>query len=183
MWLPDKDPENDGGNNNWLAPGDIEANPLKDFYPMKDNSVSLYQVEDDDEASIKRIVAAITLMSYPKDIEYTLIPPETLQLLEFEVEDIEAKTLDDDVNNWHRDIVRLSGTKMAKLGRAIKDLLTEGEYETFTEDDVIQAIVDSVKSKHVARGKVIKAQRNQPNSSSKKLLQVLENLPSTTDEK
>ena len=97
---------------------DIEADPVCDFKTTR-NSLSIYEVADENDA--KRAVAAVAAGSRnTQNVGYSMFSLEELEAIGIEPEKADGKTADKDVNEWHRDIVKLSGKALIRLAVLIK---------------------------------------------------------------
>ena len=107
----------------WLAPDDIEADPIGDL-ATTDNGLSVYLVEN--EELTKRVVAAIAAKasaSKNQALGYVIIDKALLDEWGFKLDDSEKGTTQDlEVNDWHRNIIELSANRIIHLVKAMKDM-------------------------------------------------------------
>ena len=128
----------------WLQLGDIEADPLGDLSTF-DNALSVFVVEQ--ESAVERVIAAlIARQNSPRNVGYVLIDPRTLEELGFKIEEKQGTTPDDEVNEWHRNIIELSGNALVLLARTIRD---ECELKAMLPDDWEKALGTSYKAGYI----------------------------------
>ncbi len=112
----------------WLRTEDVQADVLKDFR-TDDNELSVYLVEHD-RSNLERIVAALALNTqHVQVVDIALIDEAVLNKFNIEFNDDSGNTKDAQVNEWHRNLVRLNVRKVANLVGTIR---TDGEIKRYT---------------------------------------------------
>ncbi len=107
------------GKLDWLAEGDIPADPMADFANTSDNSVSVWLV-DNDNHDLDRVVAALAASREKADkLDYLLFTQDHLAAVEVQVRTTSGNTPDKYVNGHHRDLARLSAAKVLALTKRL----------------------------------------------------------------
>ena len=102
----------------WLAPGEATADIVSDF-KTSDNKLSVYYIENEEE--LQRVAVAITRgRKNVQNFDYVLLEESDLVSLGIEVRNAEGATNDEVVNGWHRDLEKLTASKLLDLVRAYK---------------------------------------------------------------
>ena len=103
----------------WLAEGEIPADPLADFANTTENCLSVWFVGDD-EGNLNEVLAALAASREKVDkIDYLLFPSDHLQAAGIETRETDGNTPDERVNGLHRELVRLSVAKVLALLTAV----------------------------------------------------------------
>jgi hypothetical protein len=133
----------------WLeTPDDCPADSLNDFR-THDNSLSTFIV-DDDRSNLNRIVAALAGTRPDIDkLDYLLFDLQTLSTSSVRTKKSRGDTPDEKVNEWHVDIIEVSGFKLVRLISAIR----AGQYQTgrFLPKEIRQLIEQGVNSGEINR--------------------------------
>lgn len=134
----------------WLSSGDAPADALSDLQTTE-NKLSIFLVEET-KASLDRVVAASALnRDYLDVLDLALVTKGVLSKLHIDVSRSSGRTPDAGVNGWHRDLVDLSASKLAKLAGAIRQ---DGEIKRYTLRDVRKAIEASFQAGFVNSSKL-----------------------------
>ncbi len=136
------------GKLDWLAEGDIPADPMADFANTSDNSLSVWLV-DDDKKDLDRVVGALAASRDKADkLDYLLFEQGHLSAAEIEVRTTSGDTLDKYVNgHHHRNLVSLSAAKVLALTKRVWDEdLGPKRVDSRT---VVQLVVRAVRSGQV----------------------------------
>jgi hypothetical protein len=142
-WLLGKPPA-------WLEPHDIPADLLGDFRTTR-NTISLYEIKDD-RSNLERVAAALAANSQSlSHFDYLLFDPPLLERVGLSSDVTKGGTPDAKVNEWHSDIVKVSGLKLIEL---IKLLLVQGELGRIQEKQVVKLIAKSMASDFIDLEKV-----------------------------
>lgn len=120
----------------WLSDEDIRADALKSF-KSDHNTLSVYVYED--VTHIKRIIGAFcAARDNVSKLDYALFDESLLNDIKVLQEATPAINVpDSEVANWHRDLVKLSGTKVLELAKIIKQ---KGEIKRAQDVEVGKAI-------------------------------------------
>lgn len=128
----------------WLVNSDdIPADPLKDLKTKK-NKISMWVVEDD-QSNLDRILAAIGATRHPfQHIDYVLVDEQLVSRRNLSVKQTPGETPDTHINNnWHRDIIELSGRRMVLLGKIILD---HGIFDTRLKKRIEQLVIGNFRA-------------------------------------
>lgn len=99
----------------WLAEGDIPADPLADFANTTGNCLSVWLV-DDETKGLQRVLAALAANREKADkLDYVLFNQEVLDAAGIEFGQTPGATPDEHVNEQHRDLTHLSAAKVLAL--------------------------------------------------------------------
>lgn len=129
----------------WLERNDVPADPVGDLKTSQ-NRLSVWVVADD-RSNIERIVRAIAIGRDKVDhMGYVLFDSTLLSDIGTTAEPIPGNTLDDGANDWHRDLVDLSGNKLIALTRMI---LTRGETGNVLKKRLKELILDGIEQKQL----------------------------------
>ncbi len=102
----------------WLAEGEIPADPLADFANTTENRLSVWLI-DDDEGNLNDIVAALAASREKADkLDYLLFTLDHLDVAHIETRETPGHTPDEHVNGLHRDLIHLSVAKVVALTAA-----------------------------------------------------------------
>jgi hypothetical protein len=138
----------------WLAKGDVPADPLGDLKTSQ-NRLSVWEVLD--RSNIERIVRALAVSSQKlADMGYVLFDSSLLATAGINTVAENGTTPDEEANNWHRDLIDLSGNKLVILTKLI---LENGESGTVLKKRLEQLVVDGIEQKELpekCRSKVSK---------------------------
>lgn len=135
----------------WLAEGELQADALSDL-ATQGNALSVWMIEDD-LSNLRRIIAALvanqTLVS---NVDYALLSPQLLLDEQFKFEAVAGDTPDEGANNWHRDIVELTASRLLRLATLIQqtaqiERLSDKEVIRFLSESVAQGFVDRTRLK------------------------------------
>ena len=103
----------------WLGEGDVPADPLGDFANTDENCLSVYFLNDD-RKELNDVAAALAAGREKGDtLDYVLFPQRHIDAAGIEVLSTTGRTLDDEVNGLHRDLVRLSAQKVLALTASV----------------------------------------------------------------
>lgn len=129
------------GTFDWLAAGEIPADPLADFANTNENCLSVWFIDDDKD--LDDVLAALAASPDKADkLDYVLFPQDHLQAAKIEVRESPGATPDAHVNGFHRDLAHLSGRSVLTLTTKVWQ-----ENRGFTRlgrDRVIQLVADAV---------------------------------------
>lgn len=144
----------------WLLDSDLQADALGDLV-TKGNRLSVYLI-DDDQANLPQVVAALAASGqYVSDFEYALFDFAALLEFDIEVERAEGNTPDDLVNDWHRELVRLSVQKITALATLIQG---RAERRRFLSKQVFKLISQGIAAGNIDRTKLKPSLTNQIDS-------------------
>lgn len=131
----------------WLSPGDIPADTLRELY-TDGNKLSVFEVGENDKELIERVVVGFAATRPGVDkIEWVIFKREILNDLRCEVMQESGATPDEAANKLHLDVVKLSGTKLVDLAKAIFYNLSAAE--RWTRDEVRRKLLKAAAEKHI----------------------------------
>ncbi|MBI3909964.1 MAG: hypothetical protein HY320_03410 [Armatimonadetes bacterium] len=125
-WYLDERPD-------WLPPEEAHADTLADLNTAE-NALSVWHI-DDDQANLRRVAAALAgTRQAISNLDYLLVDTRVIRDLGIEIEPNLGFSADPEANaNWHRDLVKLSATQLAKLATVA---LKHGERARIPQKDV-----------------------------------------------
>ena len=107
------------GKHDWLAEGDIPADPLADFAKTDENCLSVFFV-DDDRKDLDDVLAALAANREKADkLDYVLFTEGHLRAARVRVCEASGRTPDEQVNRLHRDLTQLSAAKVLELTTSV----------------------------------------------------------------
>lgn len=138
----------------WLASEDVQSRALK-CLEAKENTLSIFVIDGEiNQTSHEetRVVAALALTrDNLQEVDLALAPEDVLATCGIKHNIVEALTPDTEVNNWHRDLIELSVTKIAEFAKAIE---REGDVRRIHLTDVMRAVQESFDNEWIDQDKV-----------------------------
>lgn len=140
------------GKLDWLAAGDIPADPLADFANTSENCLSVWLVEDD-KRDLDDLLAGLAASREKADkLDYVLFTQDHLKAAGIEVCGTSGQTPDEQVNRHHRDLTFLSAAKVLALTTSVwRENL---ELKRVNERRVIQLVADAVRRGRISLDKL-----------------------------
>jgi hypothetical protein len=130
----------------WLAKGDVPADPLGDL-ATKENRLSVWEVAVD-RSNVERIVRALAVnRDRIADMGYVLFDSSLLATAGINTVAENGMTPDEGANNWHRDLIDLSGNKLVILTKLI---LENGESGTVLKKRLEELVADGIEQKQLS---------------------------------
>lgn len=128
----------------WLEIGDVQADSTKCF-ETDENKLSVFVLDKPDQ-QIERVVAALAAnRDYLCELDLAIVPEKALELCAIRRDNIQGETPDSEVNEWHKDFIELSISKIACLATAIK---REGQIKRYQPKKVAEAIKFSLEANY-----------------------------------
>lgn len=125
---------------------DVTADLIQDFRTTQ-NSLSVWHIETD-KSNLNRILAAYACTQENiRQVEYAILPSNLLSNANFNIIQERGKTPDLEANDWHRDIINLTGDTLLMLS---KIFFHNCEPETLFVFDVCDYIQESVKEQRIS---------------------------------
>jgi hypothetical protein len=147
LW--NKKPEGDIAG--WLQEGELPADALQDIQ-TDSNRLSVFLIEDGAPATLERVIGALAAKrDYLAKFDYVLFSSELLAELGIEWEATPGDTLDGAVNACHRELVKLTATKLADFGTS---LIRKGNVERKSDRQAGKYINDSIHATFIDVAKV-----------------------------
>lgn len=145
----------------WVPPGDVPADPLGDL-TTSGNKLSVYFIDDADREQVDRqirraLIALAASADRPDSVDHVLFRHEVLEAVGIDVEAEPGATPDDEVNGWHRNLARLTGSQLVRLANHV---LNTGEFgDRLLSKQVFQEIVDGIQGGRIDERKLKQAMR------------------------
>ena len=129
----------------WLRSGDVPADAVSDLRTT-DNKLSVWEVAED-RSNLERIVRAIAVGRHEIASTGYIIFDSAL-LTEVGIDSMREKgaTQDATANEWHRDLVQLSGNKLVALTRGV---LERGESGVVLKKRLLELVAAGVEAKEL----------------------------------
>jgi hypothetical protein len=140
------------GEFDWLAAGDIPADPLADFANTSENCLSIWLL-DDTKNDLDNVVAALAASREKADkLDYVLFPQSHLDAAGIEVCVASGHTPDEQVNEQHRDLTHLSAAKVCALATSVwhENL----EIKRVDEQTVVRLVADAIRRGRISLEKL-----------------------------
>jgi hypothetical protein len=135
----------------WLKEGELPADALQDI-KTNNNRLSVFLLEDEASATLERVVGALAAKrDYLAKFDYVLFSSALLAELGIEWEATLGDTSDGVVNACHRDLVKITATKLADFGTT---LVRKGKVERKSVQEAGKCIGESIREKFIDSEKV-----------------------------
>jgi hypothetical protein len=132
----------------WLALGELPADPLGDI-ATQDCVLSVWLI-DDDNTNLEQIIVALAAKSDSlSNFDFALF--DLAALTDFELVNIPGETPDASVAHWHRDIVRISATKLVQMMHAVWPTVRT---DRRSRNELKKLLIEGVKSNRLDRSKM-----------------------------
>lgn len=132
---------------NWLRPeptAPAPADALKDLRTV-DNKLSVWLIHEDG-ANLRLVITALAAnRDTVANLDYALMPIDTMERLGLTKVDVEGDTKVQTANRWHRDLVQLRARDLAVLVEAFiwkKVRIPENEVRTMLSEAITQDLLD-----------------------------------------
>ena len=134
----------------WLPAGEFPAAPLADLKTSLASSLSVWHIEDD-RSNLDRVIAALAAnRQHPEKFDYILIAEHLLADAGLQAQGTMGSSKDPEANNqWHRDLVELTSSKLVQLARLI--------YQHAVRDRVLEPRVKELVASAVNAGRIASA--------------------------
>jgi hypothetical protein len=145
----------------WVEPGDFAADLLTDLVPTHGGTLSVWVIEDD-LSNLNRVIAAKIATKTNKDsvgsdFPYLLINQAAITDQGFELVAKLGDTPDEEANKWwHRDIVKLTGSKLFQLAHV---LWHDKKLDEVADWDTIPLLKRSINDGHLLESALNKGVR------------------------
>lgn len=132
-------------NKPWLEIDDVQADATKCF-ETDENKLSVFVLDKPDQ-QVERVVAALAAnRDFLGALDLAIVPEKALELCAIRRANIQGETPDSEVNEWHKDFIELSISKIACLATAIK---REGQIKRYQPKQVEKAIQRSLSANYI----------------------------------
>jgi hypothetical protein len=136
----------------WLSQGELPADPLGDL-ATQDCALSVWFI-DDEKSNLERVIVALAATTESlSNFDFALFDMPTLEAAGFILEPTPGETPASIVNQWHRDVIRISATNLARLAHAVWPTV---QTERRSKLQLKEMIADGVKTKLLDPAKVNK---------------------------
>lgn len=126
----------------WLGEEEIQADALGDLVTSS-NTLSVWLVEDD-KSNLEQVIAALaSSCDNLSNLDYALLNVDLLLNVGIKIESKEGLTPYSRANQWHRDLVELTTSKLFKLA---EDMFIHSDRKRVAEKTVLNLIRDAVQN-------------------------------------
>ncbi|MDA2926836.1 hypothetical protein MYX78_06320 [Acidobacteria bacterium AH-259-G07] len=126
----------------WLSPTDIPADPLGDLQ-TKDNCLSVWKIQEDYSNWDLVITALAANRQYLSNLDYAVFDEKLILEHEIRTQPSRGVTPLVEVNDWHLDLVELSGHKLVSLTKSIMENAKIGRVP---EKNIIELLREALKA-------------------------------------
>lgn len=131
---------------------EVPADLLSDLN-TRENSLSIYEIEDD-ESNVDRIIAAIaSTRNQFAIIDYAVFGSDIINKLNIQINSAIGATPDTEVNNLHKDLINLTASKLSDLA---KEILKKGQFNRRGLKGVKTLIKDGLNNGNIEKTKINK---------------------------
>lgn len=132
----------------WLTAGELQADALGNL-KTENNKLSLWHIEDDNSNINQVLVALLTTLDVPSNIDIALIDSNIVSGIGIKTESTKGNTKISDVNiNWHRNLIELTANKLVQLAHVI---MQHASFKRYSEDEALSLV-----QKAIDTGKITK---------------------------
>jgi len=134
----------------WLLDSEIQADALEDLR-TKSNGTSVFHVNQA-ESNLYRVVAALAANSgFLSNFDFAIFNEELIAEIGIKIKKTPGDSPDEQVNNWHSDLLELSAQKLLTLATLIK---TKSRIERINHMKVLNFIADSIINGQINRSDI-----------------------------
>ena len=127
-WSADREQHED-----WLPLDDLRADTFRDFRTTQ-NALSVFFLNDIAQQTIDRVVVACAAgRNSLHQVDYVVIAEDMVRALPVDIEEVPGKTLDSEVNAWHRDLSRLTARRLLEMAVMLS---TKGAFARRSQKEV-----------------------------------------------
>jgi len=118
----------------WLPPGELQADALGNL-KTENNKLSLWHIEDNSSNLNQVLIAVLTTLDVPSNIDIALIDSNLVSDIGINMESTKGNTKISNVNiNWHRNLIELTANKLMQLAQII---MQHASFKRFSEDEAL----------------------------------------------
>ena len=126
---------------NWLRTGELQADALGDI-TTSSNSLSLWEITDD-HTNLEAVVTALAAGRIAaSNFDFALFTKTSIAENDIKITEAVGKTVDERVNEFHRELIELSTGKLLALAKIIQE---NAKRERFMEPKILTLISDAIK--------------------------------------
>ena len=130
--------------------GGLQADALKNF-KTTDNALSVYRL-DGDIVPLDRILAALAgTRDHLQEIDYAMFDAELLKVHDIDTNDGPGETPDEEVNQRHLNLIKLTAPKLCAL---ISSIQARGTVARAASKMVRNALLDSIHQARIKKDKL-----------------------------
>lgn len=130
--------------------GSIQADALKNFKTTA-NKLSIFRIDDVHRQLVRVLVAIAAGGDKVDHCDYVLFDIGIITELGIKLAEIPGDTLDEEINQLHLDLVRLSGEQVLALAQRLQE---SGEIGRIGPKEMGKAIAEGVKQGNIEKGKL-----------------------------
>ena len=133
-----------------LSIDDVPADPLGDLQ-TKSNELSIWFI-DDEKSNLEQVASALAAgRDSSANLDYALLDFKYFGKLKFKHKSSRGGTLDNRINEYHIDIIELSGRKLVRLA---KTFFRYAEIQRMPEKKVLELIKKAIQSQQIDSTKI-----------------------------
>lgn len=103
----------------WLAAGEVQADAVRDFSSIRDNTMSVYLVNSEQDG-FRAAIAIASKREQTIDFGYALVEAGAVMGIGLEPMPSDGETPDPEVNAWHYELRELTFSRVAEIAKLIK---------------------------------------------------------------
>ena len=108
----------------WLPAGEVQADAVRDFNRIKNNTMSVFLVNSDAEG-IRAAIAIACKDAQDQAFGYALFDVQATQALGIQIVPSGGDTPDPEVNTWHHELQQLTFAHLSEVAKLIKQGVVE----------------------------------------------------------
>lgn len=133
-----------------LSINDVPADPLGDLQ-TKSNELSIWLI-DDEKSNLERVASALAAgREAIANLDYALLDFKYFRKLKIKYKSSRGGTLDNHINEYHIDMLELSGRKLVRLAKAF---FRYAEIQRIPEKNVTVLIKKAIESEQIDSTKI-----------------------------
>jgi len=143
----------------WLGTDDLQADAIFDL-KTDDNALSVWHVEDD-KSNLQVVIAALSTTSDNlSNLDYVLVEQSVFAKAGLKVIHTRGKTVYDEANKWHRDLVELSAKSLINTALLIASQRSEmkrllpKQVLSLLQEKIMAGEIKTAELKEKLRGKI-----------------------------
>ncbi len=134
----------------WLSDGELPADSLSDL-GTQSNELSVYHISIN-ESNLDRVIAALAANSgFLSNFDFAIFGDEIVSEIGIKIKKSPGDSPDDQVNNWHSDLLELSAQKVLSLASQIQ---ARARIKRITHKQVLNFVADSLINGQINRSHI-----------------------------
>lgn len=135
----------------WLPPQESRGDVLKGLRATN-STLSVFVLHDDSPGQLERIFAAFAAARpEPSKVDFAIVDETELVELGLSIAEEAGNTPDAVVNQWHRNVVQLSASKINTLARCLQ---ANAVFCRKRESEILRLVKSGMEEGHIDRSKV-----------------------------